>query len=190
LKEKIALIGLSTGGPSHITKILSSIKRLNAHIIIAQHLKAELINLFAKDLNSSYPFDVSTTPTFLNNEDKKVVICGQNASFSEAGRDFIKIESISTQFRFVPDIDTLFASATLLCKFYDVYAAILTGIGDDGLKGIRALKKHGVTVIAESKESAPVYGMPRHIIENNLADRVLDIDSIIEFFCEEGLIDV
>jgi len=72
----------------------------------------------------------------------------------------------------------------------NLIGVILTGIGDDGVKGMLELKKHGAVTIAESEESAPVFGMPRCAIEKGAADHIFSLDDMISFFVSEGLIDV
>ena len=67
-----------------------------------------------------------------------------------------------------PSVDALFASAAA-CGHADVVAAVLTGMGDDGLVGARAVVRAGGKVVAQDAESCVVYGMPRAVIEADLA---------------------
>jgi len=190
LREKVLLIGLSTGGPAHINRLLSRIKKLHAHIIIAQHMKEELIDFFLNDLQSSFDFEFSSTPIVLSTSKKRVVICGKSAVISNVSSSQINIENSKTIGRYTPDIDRLFLSAVPLCKSFDVYASLMTGIGDDGTKGLLELKKCGAVTIAESKDSAPVFGMPRCAIDHNAVSHIFGLDDMITFFASEGLIDV
>jgi two-component system chemotaxis response regulator CheB len=59
-----------------------------------------------------------------------------------------------------------------------VLGVILTGMGHDGLEGIKEMKKEGGRTIAESEETCVVYGMPKSVVEAGLADKVLPIDEI------------
>ena len=77
-----------------------------------------------------------------------------------------------------PAVDILFSS---LAKFRDrVVAAILTGMGSDGAKGMKCIKEHGGFAIAEDESTAVVYGMPKAVVELGLADRVIPIDAIAD----------
>jgi len=190
VKEKILFLGLSTGGPAHINRIFSKIKKLNCHIIIAQHMKEDVINFFVKDLSSSFSnLDITAIPVTLNHK-KKVVVCGKNAYIADVTNRLISINCKDNRGKFTPDIDTLFLSAVdaKISQFYRVYAALMTGIGDDGAVGLLKLKENGATTIAESEDSAPVFGMPRCAIEIGAADYVLSLDEMISFFVQEGLI--
>ena len=189
MREKVLLLGLSTGGPAHLNRIFSYTNKLNSHIIIAQHMKEDVIDFFVNDLKSSFNLDVSSTPTILNLK-KKIAICGKSAYISKADSKHIYIDREEKSGKFTPDIDVLFSSAVKLCEYYRVYVALLTGIGDDGVKGMLELKRHGAITIAESKESAQVFGMPRCAIEKGAADYVFSLDNMISFFVSEGLIDV
>jgi len=190
VREKVLLVGLSTGGPAHINHLFSRIKKLNAHIIIAQHMKAEVIDFFVNDLQSSFDFEFSSTPAVLSTSKKRVVICGKSAVISNVSTFQIDIENSKNVGRYTPDIDQLFLSAVPLCKNFDVYASLMTGIGDDGARGLLELKKNGAVTIAESEESAPVFGMPRYAIENSAVTHIFSLDDMISFFASEGLIDV
>ena len=57
----------------------------------------------------------------------------------------------------------------------DVLLVVLTGMGKDGLEGAREVKKNGGRVLAEAEASCVVYGMPRAVVEENLADQVLEL---------------
>lgn len=190
MREKVLLIGLSTGGPAHIHHLLSSIKKLNAHIIIAQHMKAEVIDFFLNDLQSSFDFEFTSTPTVLSASKKRIVICGKGAFISNVSSCQIEIECDKSIGRYTPDIDKLFLSAIPLCEKFDVYASLMTGIGDDGVQGLLKLKESGAITIAESEESAPIFGMPRCAIENGAAMHIFSLDDMISFLASEGLIDV
>jgi len=76
-----------------------------------------------------------------------------------------------------PSVDVLYKSLT---EVYgeNITAVVLTGMGRDGLKGAEYIKKSGGTVIAEHKSTCTIYGMPKEIIDNKLADKVLPLNKI------------
>ena len=79
--------------------------------------------------------------------------------------------------RYVPSADRLFTSAA---KHYgsDVFAVVLTGMGDDGREGVAAVRAGGGAVVAESEETAVIFGMPRQAIRTGCVDRVLPLHEI------------
>lgn len=77
-----------------------------------------------------------------------------------------------------PNINVLFQSAVNICGFIDVLAILLTGIGDDGAKGLFDLYRAGASCIAESEESAIVYGMPKKAKEINPDVNVMNLSDI------------
>ncbi len=63
---------------------------------------------------------------------------------------------------------------------------VLTGMGNDGLKGATEVRKYGGRILAESQSSCTVYGMPRAVVEANLADDVMDLDSLAAAIAAEA----
>jgi two-component system chemotaxis response regulator CheB len=173
--------------------MLGSIRSLKASMVVAQHMQSEMISLYAKDLGMSYPhLTFSTTPCTCDGfTPPKVVVCGEGACFEPVGNGVWRLtERRGAPARYCPDIDNLFLSAVPMCAERPVYAALLTGIGDDGATGLLALKEAGAITLAESSESAPVFGMPRAAIERGAAMRVLSVEEMVAFFEREGLVDV
>jgi two-component system chemotaxis response regulator CheB len=74
-------------------------------------------------------------------------------------------------------VDRLFASAAKNVGG-NLLAIVLTGMGDDGKEGARQVKEAGGRVIAESEETAVIYGMPKQVVNAGLADRVLPLNEI------------
>jgi two-component system chemotaxis response regulator CheB len=76
-----------------------------------------------------------------------------------------------------PNANRLFKSVVQIFKENTV-AVVLTGMGNDGTEGAREIKKFGGTVVVESEESCVIYGMPKSVVQANLADMVLDLDKM------------
>jgi two-component system chemotaxis response regulator CheB len=79
--------------------------------------------------------------------------------------------------KYTPSVDRLFRSAAK-CFGSDVLAVVLTGMGDDGRKGVESVKDAGGTVIAESEDTAVIFGMPQQAIRTGAVDRVLSLGDI------------
>ncbi|MDD2356276.1 MAG: CheB methylesterase domain-containing protein [Thiovulaceae bacterium] len=186
--QKIILIGSSTGGPGHLQKIVSSLpSSFNAIIVIAQHMGFEYLQSFASRLNeiSALSVNLAHNTTWLENTN--IYICEKNCEF-ELADDRVKLltQEGHNQSLYNPDINQLFSSATKLCGKYEIMAIILTGIGDDGATAMLKLSKCNATLIAESKESAIIYGMPMRAKELVKDIDVLSLNKIIHTIQEFG----
>lgn len=175
------LIGASTGGPAHIEKILSALQGpLNYTLIIAQHMGAEFLPSFVKRLA------LKTGHTILLSEDQQtlqkgnIYITTNHCSiFTDAEKIKFRVEQ-SNNAMFNPEINQLFSSAVSITSRYKLLAILLTGIGDDGVKGCQLLAEHGAECIAESEKTAIVYGIPARAKEQVQNINVLELEKIIE----------
>ncbi|WP_267523219.1 CheB methylesterase domain-containing protein [Campylobacter sp. MG1] len=172
--RKVILIGASTGGPGHIKYLLQNLDLNNSVVVIAQHMQASFLPSYANQLNKECLSEVVLleNPCFL--DDKKIYICQHNTElFSNLRANFN-----NGVFPFCPNVDLLFNSASKLTKDYEILAILLTGIGDDGAKGLFELYKKGAKCIGESEKSCIVYGMPKRAYELNNNLLQLDINNI------------
>ncbi len=177
--KEIILIGASTGGPGHIQKIIQALPaNFSAAIIIAQHMGDQYIHSFVSQLQHVSDINVMAVTDQLAILSGHVYICSllTRLKSSELGLTFIQKEHEME--RYNPDIDSLFESAALLTTTHGVTAFLLTGVGDDGAKGIKALSDKGASCIAESEATAIVYGMPlqaKLLVSNILVKSLGDI---------------
>jgi two-component system chemotaxis response regulator CheB len=93
------------------------------------------------------------------------------------GETVIRLVEPSARDRYVPSVDVMFES---LAALYGerLLAVVLTGMGNDGSKGIKAIKSGGGQIFAESEESAIVFGMPREAIATKLVDKIVPLDAV------------
>ncbi len=182
LRDVVA-IGVSTGGPPVVQKILSSLPEdFPASIVIAQHMPAAFTGPFAKRLDSVSKISVKEAET-------GDILKPGHAFVAPGGRHIILDQKISRVEVVVTDqpADALYKpSANVLIS--SVAAAvgkrglgvILTGMGSDGCEGIRSLKDRGGRALAQSDSTCVVYGMPKAIVDENLADEIIDLDDMAE----------
>lgn len=176
----LVCIGASTGGPGTISMILDRIQlKPWATIVIAQHMPERFTTAFAERLDRHLPFRVAEIRHLDRIEAGVVYICpgGQNTVVS-AGRDLrFRLVPPRQEDRYVPSVDALFTSAA--SQFGQrCLGVVLTGMGNDGTMGGRAIRNEGGTLIAENPKSAIVFGMPSSLIEANLAHFVYDAEAI------------
>ncbi|MDD2541442.1 MAG: chemotaxis response regulator protein-glutamate methylesterase [Desulfuromonadaceae bacterium] len=177
----LVAIGTSTGGPPALQLILSAFEQKYPFaIVISQHMPAGFTKAFAERLNRSSHFDVKEA------EDGDLVLPGmvliapggKNMVFEVCGGQVTaRIEEPSESDRYVPSVDVMLQSCAGIYR-KRVVAVILTGMGNDGSKGVRAIKEQGGCVIAESEETAIVYGMPREAVATGVVDRCVPLDKV------------
>jgi two-component system, chemotaxis family, protein-glutamate methylesterase/glutaminase len=174
-------VAASTGGPTAVTKVLS---RLAADplvaVIVAQHMPDTFTRTFAERLNRSSALEVTEAR---HNEP----IAGATALICP-GRRCLEVQFDGTRYttdvrfpgpndRYVPSADRLFTSLANVAA-RNTIGVVLTGMGDDGMEGAKALVKLGGTVLAESKDTAVVYSMPHAAVRAGVVRRSLAIDDI------------
>lgn len=175
------VVGSSTGGPSALYYLLSEMPpRFNVPIAIAQHMPPGFTKPFAERLSKRLGRDV------VEGVDGRLLGPGQiilapggmhmMIEASPKGPRLVIAEPAVAD-RFIPSVDRLFISAAEVFE-ERVDAVVLTGMGNDGLHGARAIRDAGGHVIAESEETAVVFGMPREVAEAGLADRVAPLTDI------------
>jgi len=121
-----------------------------------------------------------------NIDSSTVHICGTHCEFKKDGFNLKLKSATEVVSHYNPSVDHLFYSAINLVNSYDVLAILLTGIGQDGAAGLDALEKAGATCIAESEESAIVFGMPKKAAELNSNIKVMSLNNIINYIEKFG----
>lgn len=183
----IVAIGSSTGGPTALRILMSSIPQgFNAPIVIAQHMpEGNFISALAKKLNEHTLYNVKEIE---NGEELKkgyAYICpgGYSVEVFKRGSKYHLVLTKRLVERSInrPSIDMLFASIARLGSNIDKTAIVLTGMGDDGSRGALAIHESGGTVICESKKTAVIYGMPKKVTELNIPIHIADIDKIFKY---------
>lgn len=174
----------STGGPTAVTTILS---RLNADprcaVLVAQHMPDIFTRTFAERLNRHSALEVSEARTNTAIVGAAALIC--------PGRRCLEVQTDGSRFvtdvrfpaptdRYVPSADRLFTSLANVAG-RNTIGVILTGMGDDGMEGAKAIVKKGGIVIAESADTAVVYGMPQAAVRAGVVRRSLPIGDIANY---------
>ncbi len=178
---EVVAIGASTGGPPALQSILTSYtERQPFAIVVSQHMPAGFTKAFADRLNRSSVFEVKEAKDGDVIKGGHVLVApgGNNMIFQRVGDEVIvRITKPSPTDRYIPSVDAMFCS---LAPLYAerLLAVVLTGMGNDGSKGVRAVKAAGGEAIAEAEESSVVFGMPREAIATGLIDKVVPLDRV------------
>lgn len=181
--KKVIFIGASTGGPPAIQKILSSLDaNLPAPVVIAQHMPKAFTAAFASRLNMICRIKVKEAFDGEQLQNSIVYICPGDSQTRVIrnldGRcNFSIASNIVEKEQFAPCINTLFFSAAKEFA-QNAVGIILTGMGEDGVRGLKNIKLMGGLTIAQDRKSSVVYGMPRAALEQQAAVRILNLDDI------------
>jgi len=183
IKSEIIVIGISTGGPSALAKMMPLIPQdIGVPILIVQHMPPIFTASLAKSLNAKCSLSVvEARDGQLLTMNTALIAPGGKHMKVAAGADgenrIIRITDDPPENSCKPSVDYLFRS---VAEHYVGRATgvIMTGMGSDGTKGAEFLKKSGSFIIAQDEDSCTVFGMPKDVIERNLADIVLSLDKI------------
>lgn len=185
----VVAIASSTGGPSALLEIFGKIPATTtAGFVVAQHMPDKFTRTFAERLDRKG--SVRTTEA---SDGERL---GKCTGFVCPGRQCMEVLQNGVELRIVvgppkPD-DRYVPSADRLLKSVASAAGpraigvILTGMGDDGVEGARAIREAGGIVIAESQETAVVYGMPGAAVRAGLAQKVLPLPQVAEYLASLG----
>ncbi|WP_353117744.1 chemotaxis response regulator protein-glutamate methylesterase [Nitratidesulfovibrio sp.] len=177
----IVAIGVSTGGPPAVQKVLSRLPAdFPASILIAQHMPAAFTGPFAKRLDGVCSIAVKEA------ENGERLRPG-TAYIAPGGKHLRVDQKISmvevvvtpepTEALYKPSANVLIESVAQAMGRRTL-GVILTGMGSDGLEGVRVLKQKGGRALAQSDATCVVYGMPKAIVDAGLADEIIDIDDM------------
>ncbi|BCD59541.1 MULTISPECIES: chemotaxis-specific protein-glutamate methyltransferase CheB [unclassified Nitratiruptor] len=182
--KKYVLVGASTGGPKLIEAIARSLPENYPYpVCVVQHMPPTFTGKFAERLDSISKIKVVEAKNGEELTPAKMIIGkgGKHLHFRRDGDKVVckLVPNTSNRF-FVPSVDEMFFSALEVMNPKNIMAVLLTGIGDDGADGMVALKKAGAYTIAESEESATVYGMPKEAYVRGGTVKVLPFDEILQ----------
>lgn len=180
--HEVLAIGASTGGPPALQHILTSLpKAFPVPIVIAQHMPKIFTQSFAQRLDAMSQLRVKEA------EDGEVLTAGvayiapgdTHMALRRRGRSVCVQFTDGTRYIYRPSVDLLMGTTA---EAYERQAVgvILTGMGSDGLVGMKELKAKGGYIVAQDEETCVVFGMPKAVITAKLADAVLPIDRISE----------
>jgi two-component system chemotaxis response regulator CheB len=178
--DQLIAIGTSTGGTQALEAVLTKLPATSLGIVIVQHMPEKFTAMFAERLNSLCQIEVLEA----KNGDR--VIPGR-ALIAPGGRHMM-LRRNGAQYvvdvadgplvnRHKPSVDVLFRS---VAKFAGANALgiIMTGMGDDGARGMKEMHDAGAKTIAQDEASCVVFGMPKEAIKLGGADQIIPLDQI------------
>ena len=172
LVSNVIVIGASVGGPRTLKTVLKEIPpTISCPILVVQHLSDPFIHSFINSLNEACAINIKVgiDGEYLQPGIVYFAPGGKHMSINvKNNKPCIRIFSDEPVHYCIPSIDVLFFSA---CKVFrkKTVGILLTGMGEDGVDGLEAIKRIGGKTIAESQETCVLYGMPRLAIESGAA---------------------
>ena len=177
----LVVIGVSTGGPPVVQKILAALPAsLPACILIAQHMPATFTGPFAQRLNSVSQISVSEAVDGDKLKNGHAYVCPGGMHIGVRQRGPLPEVSVTKEPKsalYKPTVNVLMETAGNVMGRRTL-GVMLTGMGSDGVDGARVLREKGGCLIAQNEASCVVYGMPKAVVDANLANLILDADEI------------
>ena len=178
---RLVAIGSSTGGPAALMQLFGAFALPPAcGFIVSQHMPEGFTRGFAARLDRMTSFRAREARDGDLVEPGLVLLApgGFHLEFEAArGRSAARLLRRQDRDKYAPSVNRMFVSAAKHFG-HDLLAVVLTGMGDDGREGVRAVKRAGGNVIAESEETAVIFGMPQQAIRAGAVDAVLPLPDI------------
>jgi two-component system chemotaxis response regulator CheB len=182
VRPKVVVIGVSTGGPTALGAILPELPAgFPLPVLVVQHMPPLFTRLLAERLHATCRVPVEEASQGNAVEAARILIAPGDFHLkvaSNGGGVRVCLDQSPPQNSCRPAVDALFSS---IGEVYGgaVIAVVLTGMGQDGLRGAQVLKAQGASVLAQDEASSVVWGMPGAVVNAGLADRVLPLDQVV-----------
>ena len=176
----IVLIAASTGGPQALEMIVPNLSEVfPAPILVVQHMLPQFTDSLAQNLNQKSRLRVKIAESKEGIEAGTVYIAPGGKHMKLDSKNVIHLDESPPKNGVRPAADVLFESVADYYAGTGVLVLILTGMGNDGARGLAELKeKQNCYCLTQSEETSVVYGMPRAAVEGGYSDKVLDLNKI------------
>jgi two-component system chemotaxis response regulator CheB len=178
--EKVICIGASTGGTESLREVLTALPADCPGIVIVQHMPEHFTAAFARRLDGLCQIDVKEAAdgdpvlagrALIAPGNRHMLLQRNGARYHVAVRDGPLVA------RHRPSVDVLFRSAAQFAG-PNALGVIMTGMGDDGAKGLLEMRKAGASTVAQNEETCVVFGMPKEAIALGAAERIAPLHNI------------
>jgi two-component system, chemotaxis family, protein-glutamate methylesterase/glutaminase len=177
-RTDVVAIGTSTGGPQALTQLMRALPAdFPSPIVMALHIPGEYTGPLAERLNQLSQLNVVEAADGLELVPGLAVLARGGLHLRVArsrGRLIVETTAEPSNSLYMPSVDVLFTSVAEACGARAI-GVVLTGMGEDGLLGARALSAAGASLLTEAEESCVIYGMPRAVAEAGLSSAVVKL---------------
>lgn len=171
-------VGVSTGGPSTLERMLSGLPAdFPSPILVAQHMPKGWTETLSEHLDERCALSVREARQGEALAPGSILVAPGDLHFEATPGGRVRVSRAAPVHGFRPSVNLLFRSVAAAAGARAL-AIVLTGMGDDGLEGSRAIRAAGGTVVAQDEATSVVYGMPRVVAEAGLAQWVAGVDEI------------
>ncbi|MGE0086013.1 MAG: chemotaxis response regulator protein-glutamate methylesterase [Desulfococcaceae bacterium] len=178
--EKVVVVGASTGGTEALRQFLETFPLDCPGIVIVQHMPENFTRAFAKRLNDLCRIEVKEAENGDSVLRGRALIGPGNRHIllkRSGARYYVEVKDGPLVCRHRPSVDVLFRSAARYAGSNTV-GVIMTGMGDDGARGMLEMKQAGAYNIAQDEATCVVFGMPNEAIKRGGVDKVLPLEAI------------
>ena len=185
--ERIVAIGTSTGGTQALEYVLPRLPRDCPGIAVVQHMPEAFTASFARRLNQLSQIEVKEAATGDRLSPGLALIApgGKHLMVVRSGTQYVaEVKDGPLVSRHRPSVDVLFRSVAV-CAGANATGIIMTGMGDDGARGLKEMKDSGARTVAQDEASCVVFGMPRVAIDLGGVDTVMPLAQIPKAVCGE-----
>jgi len=181
--DKIIALGASTGGTEAIRIFLEAIPVDAPGIVIVQHMPELFTKSFASRLNEICQVTVKEAENGDSVLRGRALIAPGNKHLllkRSGARYYVEVKDGPLINRHKPSVDVLFRSVARYAGPNSI-GVLLTGMGDDGAKGLLEMREAGARTFAQDEKSSVVFGMPKEAIKLNAAEKILPLDQMASF---------
>ena len=186
--ERIVAIGTSTGGTQALEAVLVRLPAVCPGIVIVQHMPPSFTGAFAARLHSLCKINVREA----RNNDRVmpglalIAPGGKHMLLMRSGAQYhVEVKEGPAVNRHCPSVDVLFRS-TAKCAGGNALGIIMTGMGDDGARGLKEMRNAGSRTVAQDEASCVVFGMPKEAIRLEAAERSVPLDEIPQIILQSA----
>ncbi len=180
--ESVVAIGTSTGGTQALEVVLTALPRVCPGIVVVQHMPEKFTAAFAQRLNGLCQIEVKEAAHGDRVMAGRALIApgGKHMLLKRSGAQYVvDVVDGPPVSRHCPSVDVLFRSAARFAG-KNAVGIIMTGMGDDGAKGMKEMHDAGAWTVGQDEDSCVVYGMPKEAVKLGAVDKVLPLKSIPE----------
>lgn len=180
--EKVVAIGTSTGGTVALEQILTCLSPHSPGIVIVQHMPEKFTAAFAQRLNSLSEIEVKEAQSGDRVRPGLALLApgGRHMTLTRNGAFYqVEVKAGPAVNRHCPSVDVLFRSVSKQAG-KNAVGFLLTGMGDDGARGLLEMREAGADTFAQDEASSVVFGMPKEAIKRGGAMYIVDLASVPE----------
>jgi two-component system chemotaxis response regulator CheB len=174
------VVGASTGGPKAVERVLAALPEADCRVLVVQHMPAGFTGRFAERLDDASAYEVREAGDGDRIGAGEALVAPGSAHLVvasyRAGRLRVRLRE-PTDTGVTPAVDVTMRTAAAAVDD-SLVGVVLTGMGDDGAAGIRAMAAAGAHTIAQSRDGCVVYGMPKRAVETGVVEDVCGLDDV------------